>query len=178
MQKTTKIKFIFLLLVNILLIGLFVFLHSITIGKISDAAVNEEKIRNEIIRRESIDAVKKDLGDNTDYEKELRTYFIGPDEADLAGFISLLEKFSLDHGLKITVTSVTFEDAAKLSAIKAEFAKLRIIVSGKWENTQDMIRYLESYPLKIEIKSISLQKNSDSKDWSESIEFNVARMKS
>ncbi len=176
-MKQTQKKFIVLLCANCLCAGFFIFLHIITVNKISDAAISEEKIRNEIIRNESVDIMKKDLGTSIDYEKEMKKYFIGSDESDLANFISALEKFSSDNALKITVNSVSFEDSPKLLPIRAEYARLPISLLGKWENTQNMIRFLENYPYKIELKSVTLQRNFESHDWSESIDFDVARLK-
>ncbi len=177
MLHQTKLKLIALGIANFILIGAFSLLYLSTIGKVSDATINEEKIRNEIIRKESIDIMKKNLGNDTDYEKELKKYLIGNEESDLATFISTLEKFSADHALKFAVSSVSFEDAPKLTAISSEYAKLRITFSGKWENTQSMIAFLENYPFKIEIKSVSMQKNYENKDWSLAVDFNVAKIK-
>ena len=99
-------------------------------------------------------------------------------------FIKLLEQLVSNSNIKSDIKNVTTENDNKDNLVGAELIRINMDVLGEWKNVQFFITLLENYPLKIEIKSISLNKFSDNvvkgrsvSQWAGNFEFTVLKYK-
>ena len=116
------------------------------------------------------------------YQQELTGYLIP--SGGTVDFIKTLEQLVSNSGIKSDIKTVTTENNDKTNAIGAELLRINMDVLGEWKNVQFFITLLENYPLKIEIKNISLNKFSDytvkgksTPQWAGNFEFTVVKYK-
>ena len=86
--------------------------------------------------------------------------------------------------LKSQVDSISYDQSSDLSAVSAEFLDVKISVEGTWSNIHFFLKLLENYPLKIDIKSVSLKQfttytvgGKQVPQWSGDIDFTVVKFK-
>ncbi len=175
MITKTKTILIVFLLADIVIVSIFFSLFFFTKSLTSDTSSKEEEIKGDIKREESVSLMKKDVGFGKDSESELSGYLLGKEDSDAANFIKVLENAAGTSSLSINVQSISYEEDAKLDAVRGEYVRIKLNISGKWENVLSFIKFLTNYPLKIDIKSISLG-STDTK-WGADIDFTAVKLK-
>ncbi|MFA5651950.1 MAG: hypothetical protein WC933_01145 [Candidatus Paceibacterota bacterium] len=181
-KKETKILVIILLLIDILSIGVFIFLFNFTKNQITESVNRENDIKTELKKEDAIVLMKNDLIQGKIYQDKLSAYIIP--SGGTVEFIKTLEQLVSNTGLKYDIQTVTNEPYAKGDAIGFELLHISINVIGEWKNVQFFLKSLENFPLKIEIKKISLNKFSDYiiqgrkiPAWSGNFEFTAVKIK-
>jgi len=181
-KKETKILIIILLLVDISSIGSFIFLFNFTKNQITESVNRENDIKTELKKEDAVVLMKDDLIQGKIYQDKLSSYMIP--SGGTVEFIKTIEQVVLNTGLKYDIQTVNNEPYNKGDAIGAELLHININVIGEWKNIQFFVKSLENYPLKIEIKKVSLNKFSDYTiqgrkipEWSGNFEFTVVKIK-
>lgn len=181
-QKKTKTLFIALLSLNIVFLGIFLFLFNSTKSKITESLNQESEIKTQLKMDDVRVVMKEDLLLGKQYQTKLADYILPSNST--VDFIKTIETLALNSGLKSDIKTVINEPYDKGASIGAEYLRVNIDVIGDWKSVQLFIKYLETYPLKIGIKKMSLNKFSDYilrgrtiPQWSGSFEFVVVKMK-
>jgi len=181
-KKETKILTFVLLLIDILMIGIFIFLFSLTKNLITESVNKENEIKTELKKEDTKVVMKNDLVLGEMYQEKLMDYIIPSDGT--VGFIKILEVIVANSGLKSDIKSVSNESYGGSDLIGAEYVRISMDVIGEWKNIQFFLKSLENYPLKIEINKIILNKFSDYvikgrkvPQWAGSFEFTVVKIK-
>ena len=181
-KKETKILVTVLLLINILSIGAFMSLFYFTKSLIAESVNKEDEIKKELKKEDSRDLMKDDLILGKTYQEKLMNYMISSDGT--VDFIKTLEQLVLSSELKSDIKIVSSEPYSKDSSIPVELLRIKMDVTGEWKNIQFFLTSLENYPLKIDIKKVSLDKFSDyivkgkvTPEWAGSFEFTVVKLK-
>ncbi len=182
-KKETKISVIVLLLIDIVSISVFVFLFSFTKDLIAESINGENDIKMELKKEDARVLMKDDLVLGKMYQEKLADYMIP--SGGTVDFIKVMDQLVSNSGLKSkSHMSVASEPYSKGDSIGAEIVRVSIDVMGEWKNIQFFLTSLENYPLKIDIKKMSLNKFSDYTisgknvpQWSGSFEFTVVKIK-
>jgi hypothetical protein len=147
-----------------------------------DSNNKEDQIKNEIKKQESRSFMQKDLDDANIYKNKINEFIIK--EGDIVGFIKILEDMVSSSGLKSEVKSVSAESNDDLGVINSEYIRVKLDVTGGWNNIQFFLKLIENYPLKIDIDKVFLTKFSDYEarnkempQWLGSFEFTVVKLK-
>lgn len=151
-------------------------------NKISETVVKTAEIKTQIKKEESFSFMQKSIEENQANENSI-TNFIIPANS-IADFIKTLDSMVASSSLKSQVGSISYESESDLSAANAELLDVQISVEGPWSNIYFFLQLLETYPLKIDIKSVSLKQFTDYTvagkqvpEWSGDIEFTVVKFK-
>ena len=181
-RKKTKILVATLLLADIIFIVFFVFFFCYTKSLIANSVNEEDQIKTELKMEDTRAMMKGDLDSAKMYQEKLTDYMIPA--GGTVDFIKTLEQSVLNSGLKSDIKNVSSETYDKGDSVGMESLKVDVDVIGEWKNIQFFLNSIENYPLKIDIKSVSLSKFSDyiknnkkNPQWSESLEFTVAKIK-
>ncbi len=149
---------------------------------IKESINDESAIKLELQKQDARILMKSDLSQSDMYQKELTDYFVP--SGGTVDFIKTIEKIVSNSNIKSDIKTVTSESNDKTNVVGAELLKINMDVIGEWKNIQFFINLLEIYPLKIEIKSVSLNKFSDSMikgksvpQWAGNFEFTVLKLK-
>ncbi len=177
MSSKTRTILISLFIIDVAVAIIFTTLFLHTKSLTSDASLKEEQIKDDIRKEESISVMKKDIGFSKNSEDELSSYLIGKDDSDVTGFIKVLENIASGSQLTIDVQSLSYEQDASLSQVNGELVHISIAVSGKWDNVFSFIKFLINYPLKINIKNLSLGVIDAKSNWSANIDFTAIKLK-
>jgi hypothetical protein len=177
--KIILITFIFLdLILAIVFSGLYFYMKKQTIDSIN----KKDQIKSEIKKQEARDIMKSDLNDAKIYGDKIKEFMVS--EGDIVGFIKILENMVSTTGLKSEVKSVSAESNDNLNLINGEYIRVKLDVTGEWNNIQSFLKLLENYPLKIDIDKLSISKFSDYEpktkimpQWLGSFEFTVVKIK-
>ena len=181
-SKKTKNLIIFLLTLNILSIVFFVLLFNHTNGLITESVLIENELKNEIKRDDARVFMREDLEKGKEYEVALKKYILEKDGT--VGFIKTLESLVSSSSLKSNIKNVLTENYDKGSTIGLDLIIVNMDVIGEWKNIIYFLKLLENYPLKIDIKNVSLNMSStyivggkNVPQWVGSFEFTVVKMK-
>jgi hypothetical protein len=181
-KKETKAAVIILLLIDLLSLGVFIFLFNFTTNQINESVQVEDNLKLELKKDNTRILMKDDLSKGAIFKEKLSGYMIPADGT--VDFIKTIEQLVLSSGLKSDVKSVTNETYDKGNAVGAELLRVKMDVIGEWKNIQFFLDLLENYPLKIDIKTAELDKFSDytingklTPQWSGSFEFTVVKIK-
>jgi len=179
LQKKTKISFIIISIIDLVLIVAFFILFLFVQKQISNTIEKENNIKDEIKKAESNALMDKELLNNKNYTDKLSEYIIN--SSGLIDFIDILEKNISNNNLKSDVKSLVYEEG---SIPNLELARIKIDITGEWKNVIFFLKLLENYPLKISIDNVSFKKFSEyevgSKNipqWIGSFEFTVIKYK-
>ncbi len=183
MIKTkTKASLISLIILDIIIVAIFAILYSFTANQISDTVNKIDQIKTEIKKEETLALMKKDVEDSKNYENKFYGYFIGAN--NVADFLKTLDDLVSSSSLKSNIQSIAYESSDGTGAINTEFVRVKISVLGRWGNVQYFLKLLENYPLKIDVKNISLNKTSDAvvsgrkvSIWSADVDFTALKLK-
>jgi Tfp pilus assembly protein PilO len=181
-KKETKILVIIFLAIDIISVGTFVFLFSMTSRMIADSVSMENQISAELKMDEARTLMKNDLANGENYQNELSAYMIP--SGGTVDFIKTLGQLVSNSNIKSDIKSVATEPYDKGNAIGEELLAVDISVTGEWNNIQFFMKMLENYPLRIDMQSVSFNKISDytigGKDvseWSGEFQFTVVKIK-
>lgn len=179
-SKKTKNLIIFLLILNIFSIVFFVLMFKHTNGLITESVLIENELKNEIKRDDARVLMKEDLEKGQEYEIELKKYLIEKDGT--VNFIKTLEQLVSSSSLKSNIKNVLNESYDKGSTIGLDLIRINMDVIGEWKNIIYFLKLLENYPLKIDIKKVSLNMSStytiggkNVSQWVGSFEFTVVK---
>jgi|GEM_PF-3305569 len=183
MTKTkTKILLSFLIILDLCLVAVFVVLYIFTKNQITDTINNTNQIITEIKRQETLSLMKKDVEDSKNYENKIYGYFIGAD--NVADFLKTVEGLVASSSLKDDIQSVDYESPSTVASVNTELLRVKVSVEGEWKNIQYFLKLVENYPLKIDIRNLSLNKVSDSvisgrkvSIWSANVDFMVVKLR-
>lgn len=178
----TKTLALIILFADALFIGTFIALFNFTKGQITESVNKENSIKTELKMEDIRVLMKDDLILGKEYKSQLSNYILPKDST--IDFIKTIEDLSLSSGVKSDIKTVTNDRYDKGEAIGAEFITIKMDVLGAWDNVQLFLKYLESYPLRIDIKMMSLNKVSDRvvngrniPQWAGNFEFTVVKIK-
>ncbi len=177
--KKTKFTLVTLVLMNIFAIAVFSSLFLFAKNLNEDASVKGDEITNDIKKEESISLMKKDIGFSKNSDEELSSYIIGKDDSDVADFVKVIENFVASSTLVLNVSSIAYEDSAPLAQVNGQLVRIRLNITGKWDNVNTFIKFLENYPFKITIINLSLNSSGEGKKttWSADIDFSAVKFK-
>lgn len=181
-KNKTKTLIITVFILDIISFGAFLFLFNHTKSKIVDIVNKEDEIKTQLKIDNVRVLMKDDLSLGKQYQTELKDYILPSNS--IVDFIKTVEGLVASSGLKSDIKTVVSEPYDKGNSIGAEYLRVNVDVIGEWKNIQLFLNYLENYPLKINIRRMSLNKISDSfikgrnvSEWSGSFEFTVVKMK-
>ena len=181
-KKETKTLVAILLLIDIISIGTFIFLFFFTKNIIKESVNKENEIKIELKKEDIRIFMKDNLILGKMYQDKLTDYIIP--NGGTVDFIKTLEQLVLNSGLKSDIKTVSNELYSEGNSLGLEFIKINMNVIGEWKNVQFFLTLLENYPLKINIKKMSLNKFSDYivngkeiPEWSGNLEFTVVKVK-
>lgn len=181
-KKKTQFLALSTLVLVALSAGVFFSLLSLMGSRVSETINNVNEIKIEIGKEESLSFMQKSIEENQ-ADEDLITGYILPANS-VSDFIQTLENVVATSGLKSQINSITPEPSDVLSAANAEFLDIQMSVIGPWSNMHFFLQLLESYPLKIDIKSVTLKqfanytvKGKQVPQWSGDIEFTVVKLK-
>lgn len=181
-KKQTKILLIIFLLIDIISIGIFVLIFSYTRSLITESVNKASDIKTELKKEDTMVLMKDDLILGKMYQEKLMEYMVP--SGGTVDFIKTVEQLVSNSGLKSDIKTVISEAYDKGDSIGAELLRVNMDVTGEWKNIQYFLTSLENYPLKIDIKKISLNKFSDYiingksvPEWAGSFEFTVVKLK-
>jgi len=181
-KKETKTLLIIMGIADLFIIGLFIFIYNYTNNLINESINTESNIKTELQKQDARIMMKNDLISSETYQDKLKEYIIP--SGGTVDFIKLLEQLVSNSNIKSDIKNVTTENDNKDNLVGAELIRINMDVLGEWKNVQFFITLLENYPLKIEIKSISLNKFSDNvvkgrsvSQWAGNFEFTVLKYK-
>jgi len=181
-KKKTKILIVILLVIDIISLGVFVFLFSFTKNLIAESIDKENDIKTELKKEDIRILMKGDLSLSKIYQKELANYMIP--SGGTVDFIKTLEQLSLNSGVKSDIKTVASEKYNEGDSIGEELLRINMNITGEWKNVEFFLSSLENYPLKIDIKNISLDKFSEYivkgksiPEWAGNFEFTVVKIK-
>lgn len=179
-DKTKKI-FTLILALNIVVLSVFCFMLWKINSYKKDSESKVQKISLQVQKEESYLHVKKDFENYRDSIDRINGYIVGQD--GIVNFIKDLESMTLRDGLKSDIKSVSFEPVVGINAKYFESIRIKADISGEWRNLDFFLRSLETYSLKLDIKSISFVKVSDTSaskkipQWVGSFEFTLLKIK-
>lgn len=180
-KKETKTLLIIIFLIDFIFIGGFAFLYFYTNNLSSQSTNTENDIKTELKREDGTIQMKDDLAQGKIYQEKLTGYVIPA--GGTVDFIKTLENLVSNSGLKSNIKSVINEPYGNGTAIGLELIRVNMAVIGEWKNTQFFLESLENYPLKIDIKTVSLSKTSNQisgknvPEWTGTFEFTVVKTK-
>jgi hypothetical protein len=181
-RKETKIIFLIILGANIVALGFLYYLYSTMTGRIAGTIRNEDDIRIEIKKEETLSLMKKDIEDAKHYNEVLSSYFVAP--LGIVDFFKTLEDLAFMSGIEKGVSVSPAESPSSLDTAQAEIIGVKMNIVGRWEDAQLFLALLEHHPLKIDIKRMSLNKFSEHivqgrvvPQWSGVLEFTVLKLK-
>ena len=162
MKKLTFTQKIFagVLGVNILVFGVYGFLY----WKIQDQSKKTSVLlAQEITDRQkddSLRAIKISLDENKDFISQIDSFFIAPD--GVVNFITSLEKLGRESGVGVNVSSVAVAPDAKVANDFKESLKLKLDVSGSWQDVLHFLSRIENLPYRVQFDgaSVTLQKTA------------------
>lgn len=181
-KKKTQSLALSMLILTALSAGVFFSLLSLMGNKVLETVNNTNEIKTEIAKEESLSFMQKNVLENQT-NKNLITGYILPANS-VSDFIQTLEDVVATSGLKSQINSITSEPSDALLAANAELLDVKMSVIGPWSNMHFFLQLLESYPLKISMKNVSLKqfanytvKGKQVPQWSGDIEFTVVKLK-
>ncbi len=181
-KKETKTLLIVLLLIDVLYIGSFSFLYYFTRSLIAESIDVENQIKIELKKQDMKILMKDDILSGKIYQEKLAGYIL-PSGGTVA-FIKILEQMFSSSTVKYEIKSVTNKPFEKGGPTNAEFININVDVIGEWKNIYFFLKSLENYPLKINIKKVTLSKFSDYlmknklvPEWHGNFEFTVVKLK-
>jgi Tfp pilus assembly protein PilO len=179
-RKETKILVTTLLFSVIGAFVIFVVLYGFTEGQITDTVKKENQAKDQIVRNDTLLLMKNDIKFGEDNEQALFSYVVPQD--GIASLLSNIEGLTASSSLTYTIASLDYESDDTIAPFGLEYAHIDIQVNGSWKNIHHFLDLLEAYPLKINIRNISLDKTAPSgtagSGWSGDIEFTVLKFKS
>lgn len=181
-KKDTKILLAVLVVINIISLEVFWYIFNLTKRQITESVNKEDQIKMVLKTDDMRILMKDDLVLGKQYQNELMGYVLPADST--VEFIKTIEQLVSNTGLKADIKTVTNEPYDKGTAVGVEFIKIKLDVIGEWKNIQFFLKSLENYPLKIDIKKMTLHKFSDYvlrgrtiPQWSGSFEFTAVKLK-
>lgn len=181
-KRKTKILAAFSFILALAALGAFFFLFSFMKGKVAEAVNEENEIKVQIEKEDSLSSMQRSIEDNQADENEIAGYVIPSNS--VADFIQTLDTLVATSGLESEVDSVNYVPSAALTPENAEDVDVKISVEGAWSNVMFFLQLLEHYPLKISIESVSLKqyaeytvKGKEIPQWSADIDFTAVKFK-
>ena len=158
LKKSTKNILIFSGVLDVILVivlGVMIF-HVDETNLVSLKTVSD--IKTEIKREEMYFSQRKDAEDSQINISKVAGFIVKADS--VVDFMKDLDNLTLNNGLKSEVKAVSVE-ALPGNFSNVELLNIKISVTGEWRNVEYFLKLLENYPLKIDIKNVSLSKFSD-----------------
>ncbi len=181
-EKKTKALATFTLILALFSLSVYFSMFFFMKNRISETMQKQNEIKTAIEKKESLSLTQKSIEDNQVNEDKISGYIVKSNS--VADFIKIMESIVASSGLKSQVGSISYESSNNLSAFNAELLDVKITALGPWSNIHFFLQLLENYPLKIDIRSVSLKKFTDyvvkGKDvpqWSADIDFTVVKFK-
>ena len=179
----TKALLITSIIQSIFVIVVFVVIYTFILNQISDTVNKIDQIKTEIRRQETLSLMKKDVEDSTANESKIYGYFIGVN--GVADFLKTIEGLVSSSSLQYDIQSIAYEAPSQPTApINTELLRVKMSITGKWANVQHFLELIENYPLKIDIRSVSLNQTGDLTvsgktvhQWSANIDFTALKLK-
>ena len=180
LNKTRNIL-IFLIILNLLAIGLYWFLSN-QINKNTEMISNSASELNIQVAKEKQLKLSKNIIDDTEADRnKLDTFFVSRD--DIVSFIQEIESLASSAGISIEINSVEVNDyvlAGRVSEV-IEVLNLTLSTNGSWSGNFYFLNLLETMPYKIDVSRLNLQSkiNSISKttSWESFIGIEVLKLR-
>ena len=181
-KKQTKTLVITLLMIDVISISIFMFLFFYTKSLIAESVNNSYIIKTELEKEDANIIMKDTIAMGKTYQNQLINYIVP--SGGTVDFLTTLEQVASNSGVKFNINTVVNEPYGKGDSIGMELISIDMGATGEWKNIQFFLTSLENYPLKIDIKNVSMNKISDYTvngksvpQWSLSLEFTVVKMK-
>jgi Tfp pilus assembly protein PilO len=178
-KKETKNLITVLFLLNVSALAFWYAIFSFTQGQISDTIEKEGKVKMEIVKKETNFLMKNDIKYGKDYENNLYSYVVPADGS--VEVIKTIEELASISKLTLDIKSIDYEQQEKMSKLNLEYLAVNLSVLGSLNNIENFVSLLEKYPLKIDIKDISLNKVSGegnkTAQWVGVIDLNIIKFK-
>jgi len=182
-QNKTKTLLIISLIINIILFSGFFFIHKYVQNKVVETANKEQEVKNEIAKKDALSEMSEDIAQGQKYQEELLKYLI--EQNGIVDFFKALEELASTTDVKTEVRSVEKEASSEdFDRMGLEKVKINIQMNGSWNNIQLYLKLFENYPLKLDIKSVSMKKFSSYEinkkmvpQWDAGVSFTVMKVK-
>ncbi len=175
-RKETKILVTTLLFSSIGALIIFIALYTFTQSQVTDTVKKENQAKDQIVRNDTLLLMKNDIKFGEENEQALFSYIVPAD--GIASLLATVEGFTASSSLTYDIAALDYESSDAISPFGLEYAHIDIHVNGSWKNIHHFLDLLEAYPLKINLRNISLDKTASSGVWSGDIEFTVVKFKS
>jgi hypothetical protein len=179
--KTTQRIVIYLLLLNIVLIGANWFISSKVNNNNIEISNLADELNQQLIKEKQLDSFKKIAEDTTAERGKLDSYFISPN--GIVSFIKEIENLAFVAGVSIGINSVEVEEylIKKRSSNTLELLDLELNFTGSWNNSFYFISLLEEMPYKIFIYKLDVDAQKDDQEnttgWKGLIGMKVLKIK-
>lgn len=162
MYKNNSLKkiLITLSLIALFILGGYYFVFNDIINKNRHTSSLKNELSHESTKEEYVTSTKKTLEDLDPDLTRINNSIVAAG-ADI-GFIESLETLAKENGIEITINSLSLEDDIKFITTGVNILNIKAETSGGWKGTYKFISQLESLPVKIRIKSFSLETSGSS----------------
>jgi Tfp pilus assembly protein PilO len=178
--KSTKIKIVILLIINIIVWGFYVFAFMQIKNGENRMELLENTMRDNLKKQEVVRVLSRNL-DETQINRDKLTDFILPKGGEV-DFIKQIEDLVSKNHLKSEIKSVKIEPMASSSSLENLSIKLNVI--GAWADVLVFQKVLESLPSVVVIDTFSISKfdtytvrGDIIPQWNGSFDLKVAKIK-
>ena len=175
-----NIVFTVFLVLDILVIGLFGFLlYEINVIK-AEAKDMTSNLSIEHAKSERLSQIQKTFGAVSEKIAQLDTYVVT--EKSLVSFLKIIESSAQSESLSLKTEIRRADDNVDTAnTALSSILNVTLTTEGSWQGSQNFLAQIESLPYVLEIRQVSIRKNSTvaSKDgvWSQTVGFDVTIVK-
>lgn len=135
-----------------------------------------EQVKQSANERAKVFALKDSVEGTVKQRETLKNSLVGKEDADTAGLIDNLESLAKKNNLIYVVKSVAYESTfSGASYNNLGFLRIKMLVSGSWNEVIKFVKLLENYPKLTSISNLTLD-NINNK-WSAEIDFVIPKLK-
>ncbi|MBU6370633.1 MAG: hypothetical protein KGH93_00635 [Patescibacteria group bacterium] len=178
--KRTIAGFVIMLALAALAAGAFIALRGMFLGKVSSVVSRKAEIALVIGKTRALSAMQTSLADSASNAAALAAYIVP--QNGIVDFITTLDSIIATSGVKADVGSIGVTAGGAPAGM--ELVDVKASATGAWNNIEYFLTLLETYPLKIDIRSASMRQFSSYTvrgrqvpQWSLDVEFTVLKLK-
>ena len=154
MKLRSKKLFLILVVVNTIAIIGVVFLLILITTKNQKSLVLEKQLKEEEVKLEDLQMLKVLVANTKEQRSYISNLIVNKDK--IIDFLGLVESLGSYSGAKVSVMSVN-EDSSSTSN---SLVKIRLNVSGRWEQVFQTISMLDHLPAAFAVKEIQISKET------------------
>ncbi len=179
LTTTVKRILIVVLILNLLAIGLHIYLSMNVNQKINELSSSNIALKKMIEKEAILKIVSGNINNTLEERERTDSYFVGSKKGDVVNFVEKLESLVSQDDLDLEVNSIILDQNDENEIQKM---KISLSVGGRWSDIIYFLTLLENIPYKIEFSQIGVGRDIGSLEkrvskWSASVVFNVLKFK-